>query len=53
MKTIEETARELRNAYQREWRKNHPEKVKASNSRYWERKARAAAEREKKVEVHV
>ena len=32
-------AREARNAYFREWRKNNPEKVKQHLQRYWERKA--------------
>ena len=35
----DEEKRLARNAYQREWRKNHPESVKAAKSRYWEKKA--------------
>lgn len=26
-------------AYQRQWRKNNPDKVRAANDRYWQRKA--------------
>lgn len=36
-------AREARLAYYRAWRKNNPEKVKASQTRYWERRAERAA----------
>lgn len=32
-------AREERNAYQREWRKNHKELVKRHNAEYWKRRA--------------
>lgn len=60
-KEIKEKARQLKNEYQRElrhkdierdreykrnWRKNNPDKVKASQARYWERKAIAALEAE-------
>lgn len=39
-------ARAAQNAYQRTWRKAHPEKVKAANIRYWvKRFARDEAER--------
>lgn len=30
--------REAKRKYQREWRKNNPDKVKAQNDRYWEKK---------------
>lgn len=36
---IQEIARLERNAYKRRWRAKNPDKVKASNERYWERKA--------------
>lgn len=36
---MSEEAREKRNEYMREWRKNHPDKVKAARDRYWEKKA--------------
>lgn len=32
-------ARKLRNAYKREWYKQHPEKRKEHQERYWQRKA--------------
>ena len=43
---IQELVREERRRYAREWRKKNPEKVRAANQRYWERKvkARLAAE---------
>ena len=33
-------ALEARRAYQREWKRKNPEKVKAAQMRYWENKAR-------------
>ena len=30
--------REARRQYQREWRKKNPDKVRAQNERYWEKK---------------
>lgn len=42
-----EQAKEARRAYKREWAKNNPEKVKASQERYWQRRAeRHAAEQQ-------
>jgi len=41
---MSEAARKARNAYQRQWAKNNPDKVKEINRRYWERKATKAAE---------
>lgn len=38
---IQELVREERRRYAREWRAKNPEKVKAANQRYWERKAQA------------
>lgn len=32
--------REARRQYQRNWRKNNPDKVKAQRDRYWEKKGR-------------
>ncbi len=32
--------REARRQYQREWRRNNPDKVKAQRDRYWEKKGR-------------
>ena len=36
---LNEVARELRNAYYRDWRRKNPEKVSAANRKYWEKKA--------------
>ena len=36
---LKEKALEMRRAYQREWRRKNRDKVRASNLRYWERKA--------------
>ena len=44
--TIEEKAKELRNRYHREWRAKNPEKVRARNKRYWEKKAAKALQEE-------
>lgn len=38
------TAEEARREYFRRWRKNNPEKVKAAQLRYWQRKAEAMRE---------
>lgn len=32
-------AREAQRAYMREWRRKNPDRVKAKNKRYWEKKA--------------
>ncbi len=37
MKNDEEEIRVLRNAYAKEWRKKNPEKVKATNARFYKR----------------
>lgn len=39
-----EKARQARNAYAREWRKNNPEKAKAAHDRYWARRAEREAQ---------
>ncbi|MBR6208908.1 MAG: phosphatase [Oscillospiraceae bacterium] len=41
------SAEELRRKYLKEWRKQHPEKVREYNRRYWERKAQKATSSEK------
>jgi len=38
-------ARAAKNAYQREYRKNNPDRIRLHNKAYWERKAQQAAER--------
>lgn len=37
----ENLAREARNQYLRDWRRNNPERVKAINQRYWEKRGKA------------
>lgn len=44
--TMSEAARAARNEYKRRWAKNNPDKVKAANCRYWERKALEATAEE-------
>ena len=39
-----EQARQARNAYQRKWRRQNPEKFQAQIERYWERKAKKMQE---------
>ena len=39
--SIEEEARSMQREYLREYRRQHPEKVKAWNKAYWEKKAAA------------
>ncbi|MBJ7955809.1 hypothetical protein [Bacillus cereus] len=46
--TKETSAREARNAYMREWRAKNKEKVKATQDRYWKRKAKELTESESK-----
>lgn len=47
---ISEAALEARRAYQREWRRKNPDKVRAQADRYWERKATAAKVVEEKAD---
>ena len=43
---MSEQAREAQREYNREWSRKNPEKVKAKNKKYWERRAaRLAKER--------
>jgi len=35
---IQDSIREAKNTYQREWRKNHPEQWKAIQDKYWHNK---------------
>lgn len=41
---LSKEAREARREYEREWRRKNPDKVAAKAARYWEKKAREAAE---------
>ena len=43
-RVLSDKAREAQRAYKREWRAKNKDKVKASNNRYWEKKARAMQE---------
>ena len=47
-KKIHELAKEAQRQYQREWRAKNPDKVRAKNRRYWERKARQLLEASEK-----
>ena len=49
--TMTEQALEARRAYRREWAKRNPDKVKATQERYWAKKAaQAAADQEAREE---
>lgn len=37
--TLSEQARQLRNQYQRQYRRKNPEKLRQYNARYWEKRA--------------
>ena len=39
MENLTDKAKELRNTYQREWKRKHPEKVEQYFVNYWEKKA--------------
>jgi hypothetical protein len=39
MSDLTEKARQLKNAYQREWKRRNPDKVKKYCQSYWEKKA--------------
>ncbi len=41
-----EQAKEARRAYRREWQKKNPDKVRAYNERYWNKRGAAQAARE-------
>lgn len=43
-----EAIRKARNAYQKQWRKEHPENVRRNTENYWMRKALALKESEGK-----
>ena len=48
-KELQEKARELRNEYQRNWRKENQEKIKEYNQRYWEKKAKEELKGDKQM----
>lgn len=41
---MNEQAKEARRAYKREWNRRNPDKVRAAQERYWERRAAAVQE---------
>jgi len=50
MEHLSEKAKQMRNAYARQWKSKNPEKIREYNRRYWEKKA---AEPENEVmELH-
>ena len=49
-KTMSEEAKAIRREYARLWRAKNKDKVKAINLRYWEKKAREAAEAKQEAE---
>lgn len=49
---ISNEAKEVRNAYQRAWRKRNPEKLKEYMNTYWERKAAAYTPEVRAKELH-
>lgn len=46
MKDLSEDAKEERRRYKREWNRKNPDKVKAAQRRYWERKAQNRQDRQ-------
>ena len=46
-----EESKEARRAYKREWARKNPEKVRAAQDRYWERRAAEQAAKEKIGEI--
>lgn len=46
---MDDKARELKNAYAREWRKNNKDKVKEYMDKHWQKKADEAAKPKRKI----
>ena len=46
MAQMSKAAREAKNEYYKRWRAKNPEKVRESNQKYWERKARERQDKE-------
>ena len=44
MASLEESAREMKRQYLKDWRQKHKDKVKEYNAKYWKRKAVKQAE---------
>ena len=53
MNQMEAAAKAARREYYREYRKKNPEKVREINRRYWEKRARIAAEKQERAEEAV
>lgn len=49
-KNLDEFVKEAQREYQRQWRQRNPDKVRAKNRRYWERKALELAAQRKEGE---
>ena len=49
MRQLSEKAKELRNAYQREWKRRNPERARQYNQTYWEKKAKKAEEEQTNI----
>lgn len=47
---MNEAAAAARRAYQREWRRKNPEKIRAAQERYWTKKAREMNEKKQDTE---
>ena len=50
--SMSEAAREARRAYKREWNRRNPDKVKAAQERYWNRKAQQTQQTQDTQEEH-
>lgn len=48
---MNEAAKAARRAYKKQWQRDNPDKVKKYQERYWEKKAREAAEAEAAAEA--
>ncbi len=48
---LSDAARQARNRYAQAWRAKNKDSVRASNARYWEKRAAREAEREGKQDV--
>ena len=48
---MDDEARKAQREYMREWRRKNPEKVRAINKRYWERRAAKLAEKKTKEAI--
>lgn len=50
---LSDEAREARNRYNREWKKKNPDKIRAAQARYWQKKAAKIEEEYELPEVRV